>query len=107
MTSKTVTTPTIAWLVPNLEEGGVLSAVILLGKALTDRGWKTPMVTLGEGPFTHELIAAGFQTVPLDVPEPPLFAGSLWSKPLQLGQAWQYQRKVLPLLESELRTIRR
>lgn len=79
--------------------------MILLAKALTARGWQTPIVTLGDGPFTQLCKEQGFKTIPLDVPSAPLFTGPLWSRPLQLSQSWRYQRQVLPKLETELRSL--
>ena len=96
---------TIAWLIQGDEGYGVRQALLQLTISVQEKGWKTPLIALHDGPFVKECRERGYDVHSLNVGICPQLAGGMLAKPKELWKLRQYQRRVAPLISSVLQDI--
>lgn len=96
---------TVAWLINGDERYGVRQALLQLTLSVRERGWKTPLIALHDGPCVKECRERGFEVHSLNVGICPRLAGSMLAKPMELWKLGLFQRRVAPMVTAVLKEI--
>ena len=97
--------PTLAWLVSGDEPHGVRRAIESLSLGLRGRGWRTPMLCLGEGDFADDCERRGVPVVRLGVGRPGDLAGGPLAKVRGFARLLTYQRRAARAVADAARDV--